>query len=305
MGIDVPLELFHRGKVRDTYLIPGFPDLLLVVVTDRMSTYNVTHLSEFPGKGYYLTAQTVFFLTMVLKGIPTHLVASGAAILQYLPPAAYPADLVRRAIVVRRCEMVPLELIWRKHLVGSLAKALKHGTDPYGIGLSRDLPIMHEFDPPLFTPTRKSKDDEPMEAASVRESVPDVVELTRQVFETGSAFLKERGIVGIDSKFEVGTCLSGPYAGRLVLADEAWTSDSSRFAFREDLLPGKEPQYPDKETARIYSLKNWGEGPRVPLRFTDEQIRHVMEGYRQLFERLTLSSLEDFQKELLTYQEAA
>jgi phosphoribosylaminoimidazole-succinocarboxamide synthase len=108
------------GKVRDTYDIPGHPKLLLVAASDRMSIYDFVLGTLIPDKGYVLTAATVFWFTGPLKHIKNHLVAAGVGIDQYLPEALRGnRDLQRRAIVVRRHKMLPVECIVRGCLTGS------------------------------------------------------------------------------------------------------------------------------------------------------------------------------------------
>lgn len=306
MSFLLKLPLSHQGKVRNTYLLPGFPDLLLMVASDRMSTFNVVHATEFLGKGYYLTAQSVHMMTGPLYSSATHLVAAGTAIRRYLPHGDFPADLIHRAVVVRKCSMLPFEFIWRQHLEGSLFRAYAAtGTNPYGIHLPPNLPRMHRFESAIFTPTKKSEHDEPVPASSVVDAFPLAVDLTRRAFEYGSRALAGSGITVIDSKFEVGICESGTYRGSLVLADEALTSDSSRFAMSEDVRVGEEPPFADKEPARIISLRKWGSGRRDPLEFGTDEVTFVMDGYRKVFERITGKTLADFQQTSLEYDEAA
>ena len=125
------LELWHSGKVRDTALIPGHPDLLLPVASDRLSTHNVVHESLVPGKGELLTAQMLFFAHKVFDAsIKTHLVVWGKKIYDYLPEHDYDPRLHYRALVVRRVPVTDREFIYRDFLTGSLYKLYRQGIDP-------------------------------------------------------------------------------------------------------------------------------------------------------------------------------
>jgi phosphoribosylaminoimidazole-succinocarboxamide synthase len=167
------LRFLYQGKTRETWTLPNWPFLLLMVTSQRLSTHNVVHKSLIPLKDQVLTALTIFWLTQVLQKIPHHLVAYGRRIYDYLPKSDYPADLHLHALITRRLEIILVEFIWRAYLAGSLWKKfyskLREGMseeemrelDPYGLNLPLGLPYMHRFDTPIFTPTRKSEHDEP------------------------------------------------------------------------------------------------------------------------------------------------
>ena len=256
------LPLLHVGKVRETYQVPGHPDLLLIVATDRVSTHNVVHRSVIPQKGVILTALTIHWLREVFSDIPNHLVASGQEIYQYLPRGIGSEfdTLHHRAMVVRRLVMTKVEFIHRRYLVeaGSLYKAYKAGKDPYGLCLPKGLPVMHRFDPPIFTPTDKSTEDLPMSTARIEQSYPKETQLTKELFLRGERYLNARGIALLDSKFE---------ASGGVLADEMLTMDSSRFANSADVKEGEDPPWLDKQILRDEVEKLYGAGPKSPVVF--------------------------------------
>lgn len=291
------LHLLHSGKVRDTYIAEGeFDAWLLIVATDRVSTHNVKHKSLIPDKGYVLTAMTIFWMADQLKGIKTHLVASGENIYQHpmlqLHPGPYPKDLHRRAIIVRRLDMAPVEFIFRNRMVGSLWKDYysKGLPDPYGIDLPTGLSFMTPFDFPIFTPTDKSETDDPLSSATVMQQFPDSYELALRAHEMGRAYALTRGIEIIDGKFELGwDC-----CGDTVLGDEVLTPDSCRFVEADKIIVGQEPPWLDKQYLRDEVTQVCGKGPVTPQDFSPQVIEETARRYRLIFERLTGQPLEQF-----------
>ncbi len=286
------LPLLYQGKVRDTHQLED-PNLLLMVATDRISTNNVVHESIVPLKGQILTATTVFW--SVKLPTPTHVVAFGRAIYDYLPKdRTYPVDLHLRALVVRKLEMVPYELIFRARMSGSLWKEFYNQgrENPYGLALPSGLQLMSPLDPPIFTPTEKSATDDPAWADFVWGKYSEAVRLAQLAYESGREYAFDRGIEIIDTKIEVGMGMDGT----LYLADEFLTGDSSRFARSANIQIGVEPPYMDKEGFRRNAGQQWGgKTTGDPLVFPDEVIRAGMQAYREVFETLTGSSLEAYQ----------
>lgn len=291
------LALIHQGKTRDTYAIPGRPDLRLVYATDRLSTHDVVHESSIPRKGDVLTALTIFWFTGALAHMPNHLHAYGRHVFAYLPGGAsdYPANLHRRAIVVRALDMIAVEFVFRAYLAGSLYRAhyVKGHENPYGVFLPGGLKVMHRFDSPIFTPTQKSERDEPMNAELVRVRYQAATLLQREAFNLVRAFLNERGIEAVDWKGEVGTM---PTSGSVMLADEVGTPDCCRFCELCEIREGQEPQWLDKQIARDVAQRVWGEGEKTPLVFDVSVRKRISLAYHALFERTTGRSLSAFQR---------
>jgi phosphoribosylaminoimidazole-succinocarboxamide synthase len=290
--IPANLELWHSGKVRDTADIPRYPKLLLPVASDRISTNNVTHLSQIHGKGELLTAQMLFFALKVFnKDIETHLVAWGKRIYEYLPKAEYDSHLHYRAVVVRKRTMNQCEFIYRDCLAGSLYyKYYLNGLDPYGLKLPPGLPLMYRFPETIFTPTEKSDEDDPINYRKVEVSSPVACALTYDVFRQGRAYLAKKGITLIDSKSE---------AAKNVLADEWLTGDCSRMAWTNEIHEGEEPPWLDKEVFRQEAGRMWAGGKKTPLMFSDEAISKGIARYHEAFEAITGMTLSQFQKEYL------
>lgn len=280
------LNMVHSGKVREMYEIPGHKHLLLMLATDRISTHNVVHLSHIPRKGEVLTALTIFWdMKLKTAGIATHVVAYGQDILDYVE---IPVDMLARCIVVIKAEPVHHELIFRNYLTGSLYhKEYKAGRDPYLLDLEPGLPLMHHFDEPIFTPTRKSVNDEPMDWRHVYRSNPKACDLAKDAFAVIQQHLAYRGITLIDGKFE---------ASSEMLVDEFGTGDCCRMAYTSDMKEGVEPPFLDKEPIRICAKQMWGGGAEVPLEFPPEVIELTSNRYLEVFRAITRSKLELFQR---------
>lgn len=300
-GTSVPaLRLIHQGKTRDTYELPGYPALMLVVATDRLSTHNVVHESAIAQKGEVLTALTIFWMLTILgpAGIDTHIHATGTDIYTYMPAdRMYPPDLHHRAIVVRRLRMNPVEFIWRQYLCGSLWKEFysRGINDPYGLNLPKGLSLMHAFGQALFTPTEKSETDPPLPGAATTRAYPRATSLSEEVFVLLRKHLSGAGIELVDMKCEIGE----DEAHRCVLADEFGTPDCCRFTELAQVRVGSEPVWLDKQRARDEAERIWRGGTKVPLRF-DEWVEHdLSETYRTVFERITGMPLAHFQKKYL------
>ena len=293
--------LIYQGKVRDTYALEDYPDLLLMVATDRISTHDVVHRSTVPQKGQFLTAMTVYWSQFVFPDIPTHIVAYGKKIYDYLPrDQAYPDDLHLRAIVVQRVEMMPFELIFRARMAGSLwNKFYSQGkSNPYGLVLPSGLHLMDRLEPPVFTPTEKSETDDPVNADFIRDQdsrYDGAIELAQWAYDEGRSHAAVYGIEIIDAKFEVGFDQNG----NPILADEWMTGDCSRFVRSEDIFVGTEPPWMDKELFRQDAMRQWirgGVAKGTPLVFPDEVIAGGMGAYRKVFEVLSGFTFEEFQQ---------
>ncbi|HEY0010543.1 MAG TPA: phosphoribosylaminoimidazolesuccinocarboxamide synthase [Candidatus Paceibacterota bacterium] len=286
-SLDSILPHFHSGKVRDTYLIPEHPALLVPRASDRLSTHNRVHKSEVPLKGELLAALTVYWALEHFDGIPTHLVAWGKKIYDYLPGAEYDPREHYRTCVVRRMYPDLYEFVHRDYLTGSLLKAYENGEDPYFLGLPPGLPSMHRFSRTVFTPTHKSEDDEPLDPQIVRDACPESTEVTLIAFSRMQAHLASRGITLIDAKFE---------AAGGVLIDEWGTGDCSRMARTSEVQEGRDPPWLDKEFLRREAEHAWGTGPRAPLEFPLEALKAGAARYHEAFEAITGMSLSEFQR---------
>jgi phosphoribosylaminoimidazole-succinocarboxamide synthase len=296
------LPLLHEGKVRDTYELPACEDgteLLLVLTTDRISIYDFVLPALIPGKGSILNAQTAYVKTNVLKKFPTDLVASGKAINAFLPrELKNNFALEKNAVVVKKLKMVPIEFIVRGHLTGGGYNTYQKTGSVCGIKLPKDLPDGHKFEHPLFTPTTKAEEghDADILTVKVQKEYPKETEMVMEAYRLMYDFSLYRGTIIADTKFELGYDMEG----KLCLADETCTPDSSRFwnvpDYRAALTEKRTPHSLDKQLVREYG-KKLGIHKKNPLSAEDTAFVHsqaigsdiiqkTQEIYQELFRTL-------------------
>lgn len=307
------LELLHRGKVRDTYLLPGFPMFLLVVVSDRISIYDFVLNTTIQDKGTILNAINILWRTRVfLTDFKHDLVAYGNGIDEYLPrELRNNQELQSRATVVHRLDMLDFEGVVRGYLTGSGFKKYEQ-TFPNHILCGHSLPMGlrdgSHLAEPIFTPTTKARvgHDEEISRERVRlhhGSEPE--RLSLDLYSRGFRFALSRGYILPDAKFEFGRRQK-----QIVFGDEVFTPDSSRYWFRWDWeraqVSGRSPEPKDKQFAR-----NWGKGvgidernPATPkdvewvhAHVVPNEIRNkITEIYHETLERLFGQSLSEIKR---------
>ena len=283
------LRLLHRGKVRDMYEIPGHPDKLLMVATDRISAFDVVMADPIPGKGRMLTEISLFWFKLLADIVPNHLVS--AEIGQF--PAIchqYHDQLEGRAMLVKRTRVVPIECIVRGYLSGSFWSAYKKDTTVCGVALPAGMRESDQFPQPLFTPSTKAEQglhDENISVERMKEMVgapltEKMATVSLQLYQRAADYARTRGIIIADTKFEMG--LDGD---TLTLVDEVLTPDSSRFWPLDLYEPGKGQPSFDKQFLRDYLAGlAWNKQPPpppVPADILDKTARR----YREAQERLT------------------
>lgn len=302
----------HSGKVRDSFTLPDHPDLMLVVATDRISIFDFVLNALVARKGEVLTAMTIFWLTEVFKSFPNHLVAFGADIDQYLPEILRGnRSLQRRALVVKRLDMLQTELIVRGYLTGSGWRTYQKTGQVCGISLPTGLHDGSQLPKPIFTPTTKATEghDEDVPADSVDQRFRF---LSLTLYSEAAEYAKGRGIILADTKFEAGE--DG------TLADEVLTPDSSRFWLQTDweaaVAQQRSPSGFDKEPVRdwgrtveisfarsgdtIIGLNKLDPVDPKQLQFVDELevplgvLESTTARYLKIFEMLTGMTLEQF-----------
>jgi phosphoribosylaminoimidazole-succinocarboxamide synthase len=268
------------GKVRELYALDD--DRLLLVASDRISTFDVVLPTEIPDKGRVLCGLSAFWFTRTTAICPNHLLA------------------VRddgRSMECRRLEMLPIECVVRGYLAGSGWKDYGRTGHVCGHSLPEGLRESDRLPEPIFTPATKAAEghDEniDLEAAADligRERLAEVQETALALYRFAAVHALERGIVIADTKFEFG--VDG--AGTLVLADEAFTPDSSRFWPADEYAPGGPQPSFDKQFVRDYCESlGWDKtapGPEVP----DEVVAGTRARYVEAFERLTAIPFADY-----------
>ncbi|MGI8330018.1 phosphoribosylaminoimidazolesuccinocarboxamide synthase [Actinomadura scrupuli] len=280
------MKHLHSGKVRDLYELPGGD--LLIVARDTISAYDFVLDTPIPDKGAILTQLSLWWFDRLAGVVPNHVISTE------LPPGA-PAEWARRAIVVRRLDMVPVECVARGYLAGSGTVEYRLRGSVCGVGLPPGLEEGSRLPEPIFTPTTKAAvgdHDEPMTYGEVAAKVTAEVaarlrDITVQVYRRGAEVAAERGIIVADTKIELGWDATGD----LVLGDEVLTPDSSRFWPAAQWRPGRtQPSY-DKQFVRdwlVSPASGWDRASgAAPPPLPEEIIQRTRAKYVEAYERLT------------------
>jgi phosphoribosylaminoimidazole-succinocarboxamide synthase len=266
--------------VRDIYAVGE--DRLLLVASDRISTYDVVHPTPIPDKGKVLTGLTAFWLERTGEICPNHLISF----------TDVPEEFRGRAMLVERLEMVPVECVVRGYITGSGWKDYQATGAVCGIELPDGLRESEQLPEPIFTPATKAEvgdHDENVDFEHAAEIIGDralLEELRRlsiAVYELGAAHARERGIILADTKFEFGRRPDGT----IVLGDEVMTPDSSRFWPAQGYESGRSQPSFDKQYVRDWaSGSGWDKTPPAPA-LPDDVIARTRELYVDAYERIT------------------
>jgi len=274
------LEHLSSGKVRDIYAVGE--DRLLMVASDRISTYDVVHPTPIPDKGKVLTGLTAFWLERTGEICPNHLISY----------TDVPEEFRGRAMLVERLEMAPVECVVRGYITGSGWKDYQATGAVCGIELPEGLRESEQLPEPIFTPATKAEVgdhdenvdfDRAAEIIGDRELLEELRRLSIAVYELGAAHARERGIILADTKFEFGRRADGT----IVLGDEVLTPDSSRFWPADGYEPGHGQPSFDKQYVRDWaSGSGWDKTPPAPP-LPEDVIARTRELYVDAYERIT------------------
>jgi phosphoribosylaminoimidazole-succinocarboxamide synthase len=272
--------LIAQGKVRDIY--EAAEDRLLLIASDRISTYDVVHPTAIPDKGKVLTGLTAFWLGQTGDICPNHLVSY----------TDVPAEHRGRAMLVERLEMVPVECVVRGYITGSGWKDYLATGAVCGIELPPGLRESERLPEPIFTPATKAEigdHDENVDFDRAAEIVGDralLEELRRlsiAIYERAAEHARGRGIVLADTKFEFGRRPDGT----IVLGDEVLTPDSSRFWPADGYQTGQGQPSFDKQYVRDWATNSgWDKRPPAPP-LPDHVVQGTRTRYVEAYERIT------------------
>ncbi len=261
------------GKVRELYALDD--DRLLLVASDRISTFDVVLPTEIPDKGRVLTGLSGFWFTLLHAIVPNHMLALRED---------------GRSMECRRLEMLPIECVVRGYLAGSGWKDYQATGRTSGHRLPEGLRESDKLPEPIFTPATKAQTghDENIsrdEAAELvgAERLAEVERIAIALYAAAADHALTRGIIIADTKFELGLDAKGA----LVLGDEALTPDSSRFWPADSYEPGRTQDSFDKQFVRDFCERTgWDKtdpGPELP----EDVVMHTRSKYIEAFERLT------------------
>ena len=285
--------LFARGKVRDVY---DLGEKLLIVATDRISAFDVVLPNGIPGKGKVLTQMSLFWFDLIRNVAESHLISGNVD--------EYPEDLKKhreilegRSMLVKKAKRIDVECVVRGYMAGSLWKEYKnkavfqgksHMVELLGVQLPSHLTESERLPYPIFTPTTKAEEghDESMTFEQVKEMVgekqaQDLRGKSLQIFRKAADYAERRGMIIADTKFEFGTL-----NGKMILIDEIFSSDSSRFWDKRNFKRGRPQEAFDKQIVRDYLESiHWNKQPPAP-RLPEEIVAKTLERYQEVYQRL-------------------
>ena len=284
------LPLLYRGKVRDIYEVDA--SHWLIVASDRLSAFDVVLPTGIPGKGAILTALSNFWFAHTRHIIPNHVQLAEKTLEQALPDPLERARVAHRAVVVRRLQPLPVEAIVRGYLIGSGWKDYQRTGAVCGIRLPPNLKLADKLPEPIYTPSTKAPQGDHDENVPFERTVEllgrplaeQVREVSLRLYKEAADYALQRGIIIADTKFEFGL----DKLGRLILMDEIFTPDSSRFWLADQYQPGTNPPSFDKQFVRDYlETLNWNKrppGPELPAQILEKTAAKYREAWRRLTE---------------------
>jgi phosphoribosylaminoimidazole-succinocarboxamide synthase len=276
----VDLPLLTAGKVREMY---DLGERILMVASDRISTYDVVHPTLVPGKGAVLTGLSVFWFGLTEDIVPNHLVSTTDEV---------PEAVRGRALAVRKLKMLPVECVVRGYLSGSGFKDYMQGGAVCGIELPAGLRESDRLPEPIYTPATKAEigaHDENIDfeatvlALGDRKLAERLREVSIALYTRAAEHALARGIILADTKFEFGLDTDGT----LVLGDEVLTPDSSRFWPADRYEPGRAQPSFDKQYVRDWAAgTGWDKSPPAPP-IPGEIVARTRELYAESYERVS------------------
>jgi phosphoribosylaminoimidazole-succinocarboxamide synthase len=284
------LKLVKRGKVRDVYEVE---DKLLIVASDRMSAFDVVMDDPIPDKGKILTRISLFWFKLLEGLVENHLLSADPR--EYPAPCRKHEEVLRgRSMLVKKAAPLTVECIVRGYLSGSGWNDYRTTGKVCGISLPGGLKESEKLPHPVFTPSTKAEagiHDENISFEKVVEilgpkQADQIRALSLEIYQKGSDFAAQKGIIIADTKFEFGL-----RDGRLILIDEVLTPDSSRFWPMDAYRAGGPQQSFDKQFLRDYlDSLDWPKQPPPP-RLPQEIISKTRKRYIEALERLTGQTL--------------
>jgi phosphoribosylaminoimidazole-succinocarboxamide synthase len=283
------LPLIARGKVREMYALEGVDgaSALLMVASDRISTYDAVHPTPIPDKGKVLTGLSVFWFEKTDGIVANHLISTVDGV---------PEEARGRALVVRRLEMLPVECVVRGYITGSGWKDYQATGSVSGIELPPGLRESERLPEPIFTPSTKADvgHDEAIDFEGAVALVGDralmerVRDASLELYSFAAEHARANGVILADTKFEFGLDDSdGGAAATLVLGDEVLTPDSSRYWPADGYEVGRGQPSFDKQYVRDWaSASGWDKKPPAPA-IPDDVVSGTRARYVEAYERIT------------------
>lgn len=283
------MKKISSGKVREIYEVDE--DKLLLVVSDRISAFDVILPAMIPNKGQVLNQISEFWFDLVKDIIPNHIISTD---LKDFPAEFQTKEFEGRSMLVKKLKMLPVECIVRGYITGSGWSSYKKEGTVCGIKLPEGLQESEKLPEPIFTPTTKAQEghDENISFDEVCELIgedlaKEVRQKTIDVYKKCAEYALSKGIIIADTKFEFGIDENG----NLVLADEVLTPDSSRFWPAKDYEIGRGQKSFDKQYMRDW-LKETGWDAQNPTPIPEDVISTTRAKYIEAYEMLTDKKFE-------------
>jgi phosphoribosylaminoimidazole-succinocarboxamide synthase len=282
---DLPLKLFSRGKVRDTYELGA--DRLLMVATDRISAFDHILPNGIPDRGKVLTQLSIFWFSQTHAFQENHLVSG---MVPDLPAALRDrrGELAGRFMIVRKAKRIDFECVVRGYLAGSAWKEYQDSRTLAGEEMPPGLRESEKLAYPTFSPATKaaSGHDENITFAQLKKELGDELatklrDASMELYKFASTLADRRGLILADTKFEFGLIDDD-----LVLIDEALTPDSSRYWEGATYLVGTSPQSYDKQFVRDWLLRSGWDKESEPPPLPDDIVAQTRERYLTAYQRL-------------------
>lgn len=275
------ISAFKQGKVRDLY---DLGDKFLIVATDRISAFDCILPTGIPDKGEILTKICEFWFNLTNSIAPNHLITTK------IPPELkkYNDVLAGRSMLVKKTKVLPVECIVRGWLTGSGLKEYKANGSVCGVKLPQGLLNSSKLNEPIFTPTTKAEEghDMPITYTELEKIVGNEAALflktkSLEIYKFASEYALKKGVIIADTKFEF-----GKIDNEIILIDEIFTPDSSRFWEVSNYEPGKSQKSFDKQFVRDYlEGLDWDKtppAPELPLEITKKTREKYLEAQQML-----------------------
>jgi len=283
------LPRIGRGKVRDIYAVGE--DKMLIVVSDRLSAFDVVMSDPIPDKGRVLNEMAGFWFERLAHIVPNQL--TGIDPETVVAPEERP-QVRGRSVVVKRLKPLPIEAVVRGYIIGSGWKDYQKTGKLCGIELPKGLQQAQKLPEPIFTPATKAESghDENISYAQCEKLIgpglaAKVREVSIRLYKEAADYAAAKGIIIADTKFEFGLNENN----ELVLIDEVLTADSSRFWPADSYRVGASPPSFDKQYVRDYlETLDWNKEPPAP-KLPHDVIARTSEKYREALQRLTGKTL--------------
>lgn len=282
----IQAPLLHKGKVRELY---DLGEHLLIVVTDRISAFDYVLDPPVPDKGRVLNGLSAFWFDLTSNLQPNHVIHTDVNKLGGLVADADKPKLAGRIMVTRKAKRIDIECVVRGYITGGGWRQYQTTGEVNGIKLPEELRKNSKLAEPIFTPAGKNDvghdEDIPFEEMARRvgqELAEELRDRSLKLYELGREYCETKGIILADCKFEFGLI-----DNQVILIDELFTPDSSRFWAQENYKLDVEIDSMDKEPVRAYLANSDWDKNSPPPRLPEQVVQATSDRYQEIYRRLT------------------